>query len=96
MREKYICTMEKYENQCIENGDNDFAKHIENIEEVLNLEDDTLASYLAIAYLDGVQWDEFTQMAVAIFSKNLNYVYTAFVLNRKGQYAAARAFFRNE
>ena len=30
MREKYICTMEKYENQCIEKGDNYFENGFNN------------------------------------------------------------------
>lgn len=94
MREKYIHTMDSYESNCIEKGNIDFEKYIADIETILNLQDDMLAAYCAIAFIDG-GWDEFRQMSIAILSKNLNHIYNALTLNKRGEYAAARIIFRN-
>lgn len=95
MRPKYTHTINTFENYCIEKGDVDFAEYIIDIEETLNIQDDMLASYLAMVYLDGIESEEYMLMSVAILTKNLDYIHNALMLNRKGQYAAARVIFRN-
>ena len=55
MREKYLSKMNTYENECLEMVENDFAEYIAKVEGVLNLQEDVLASYSAISYLDGME-----------------------------------------
>ena len=95
MRPKYTHTINTFEDYCIEKGDVDFEAYIKDIEDTLNIQDDMLASYLAMVYLDGIESEEYMLMSVAILTKNLDYIHNALTLNRKGQYAAARVIFRN-
>ena len=95
MRPKYTHTINTFEDYCVEKGDVEFAAYIKDIESMMNLQDYMLAAYRAMAYLDGVESEEYMLMSVAIITKNLDYIYNALELNRKGQYAAARVIFRN-
>jgi len=95
VREKYLSRMNTYENECLEMVENDFSEYIEKVEGVLNLQEDVLASYSTISYLDGAGWDEYVQMTVAILSNNLSNIHAAFSLTKRGEYAAARVIFRN-
>ena len=54
-----------------------------------------LASYSAIAHLEGKMFEDFTQMAIVVISNNLDYIYAAFCLTQRGEYVAARVLFRN-
>lgn len=95
MREKYINIMNARVQDISEKVCLDFTDSIEDIENILNLEDVMLASYCAIADLQGKVNSEFAQMAIRIMHKNLEYIYVSFVLTQRGQYAAARVIFRN-
>jgi len=95
MREKYINVMNARVQEISEKGIVDFAYEIERIEEILNLEDLMLASYCVVADLQGKVYKEFAQMSIRIINKNLEYIYAAFILTQRGQYAAARVIFRN-
>ncbi|MCI6630850.1 MAG: hypothetical protein MSH20_08625 [Lachnospiraceae bacterium] len=95
MREKYVKAMKVRAENSLQKGNVDFAVQIANIEIILDLEEDMLASYYAIAYIEGKTFNEFTQMSSAIINKNLDYIYAAFKLTQYGQYAAARTIFRN-
>lgn len=95
MREKYTNSMKKYAENAFHKVNDDFGIQIENIRSILDLEENMLATYYAIAHLDGKILKEFTQMAITIISKNIDYIYVSFELTQIGQYAAARTIFRN-
>lgn len=95
MREKYTSVMGRYMKIVTEKGNIDFADRIKEIEEIINLEDEMLAAYCAIAELEGMVLNKFTQMAVSIISKNNEFIYTTLILTKGGEYAAARVIFRN-
>lgn len=95
MREKYINVMNAHAQAVIERGSADFAEKLEEIVTILNLEEEMLASYCVVADLQGKVYKEFAQMAIRIINKNLEYIYAAFILTQRGQYAAARVIFRN-
>lgn len=46
-----------------------------------------LATYCAIAQLDGRILNKFTQMAIVIISKNIDYIYASFKLTQIEQFA---------
>ena len=95
MREKYINVMNARVQEISEKGIIDFAHEMERIENVLNLEEEMLTSYCVVADLQGKVFSEFAQMAIRIINKNLEYIYAAFTLTQRGQYAVARVIFRN-
>ena len=95
MREKYTNSMKKHTENAFHKVNDDFKIQIGDIESILDLEEDMLATYCAIAQLDGRILNEFTQMAIVIISKNIDYIYASFKLTQIGQYAAARTIFRN-
>lgn len=95
MREKYTNSMKKYTENAFHKVYDDFEIQIGDIESILDLEEDMLATYCAIAQLDGKILNKFTQMAIVIISKNIDYIYASFKLTQIGQYAAARTIFRN-
>ena len=95
MREKYINVMNARVQEISEKGIIDFAHEMERIENVINLEEEMLTSYCVVADLQGKVFSEFAQMAIRIINKNLEYIYAAFILTQRGQYAVARVIFRN-
>ena len=95
MREKYTKTMNVHAEDSFRKGNIDFVEQITRIESILDLEEDMFASYCAIMFLEGRVLNKFTQMSVAIISKNMDYIYSAFSLTQIGQYATARVIFRN-
>lgn len=53
--------------ETVEKGNIDFAKNIDEIETILNLEEEMHASYCVIANLQGKVLNGFTQMAIPLW-----------------------------
>lgn len=95
MRRKYTEYMMNEQDVIISKSNVDFEGLIKKIDVILNLEEDMLAAYNAIANVEGRGLMNITQMSIAIIYKNLDYIYATTKLTKSGQYAVARVIFRN-
>ena len=95
MRRKYTEYMKNDQDVISRKSNVDFEELIDKIHVILNLEEDMLAAYNAIANVEGRKLMNITQMSIAIIYKNLDYIYATTKLTKSGQYAASRVIFRN-
>ena len=79
--------MKKHTENAFHKVNDDFKIQIGDIESILDLEEDMLAANCAIAQLTGRILNEFTQVAIVIISKNIDYIYASFKLTQIGQFA---------
>ena len=73
----------------------DFEYDIKFIEKTINLLDDILAAYTTAICLKGMIKSKLAQISMAIIRKNIDYLYSTFLLTRQGMYGSARVIFRN-
>ena len=73
----------------------DFEYDTKFIEKTINLLDDILAAYTTAICLKGMIKSKLAQISMAIIRKNIDYLYSTFLLTRQGMYGSARVIFRN-
>ena len=91
----YIERINQISREALLKSEEDYFNRNQKIEMIINLQNSMMHQCSLAMYMTGTELMDYRETAILTINKNIDYLYAAYSLTRRGIYGAARPLFRN-
>lgn len=91
----YVEKLDQITKEALIESEQEHFERNQKIESIINLQNSMMNQCSLAMYMTGTKLMNYREIAILTINKNIDYLYAAYILTRRGIYGAARPLFRN-